>query len=85
MLRDKNLYPLLPHRLSYFMFQSHRDYANNFSTLKNVFILFRMKCNEAPEETPTVSEERLLQLSCFINQGKIYFSHQKFISNNFYY
>jgi hypothetical protein len=29
-----------------------------------------MKCSEAPEETPTVSEERLLQLSCFINQGK---------------
>jgi len=28
-----------------------------------------MKCDEAPDETPTVSEERLLQLSCFINHG----------------
>lgn len=34
-----------------------------------------MKCNEAPEEISTVSEERLLQLSCFINQGR--FSVQK--------
>jgi len=31
-----------------------------------------MKCTEAPEETPTVSEERLLQLSCFINQDVKY-------------
>ena len=31
-----------------------------------------MKCNEAPEETPAVSEERLLQLSCFISQGRIF-------------
>ncbi|UJR16337.1 hypothetical protein I4U23_003243 [Adineta vaga] len=31
-----------------------------------------MKCNEAPEETPTVSEERLLQLSCFISQDVKY-------------
>jgi len=31
-----------------------------------------MKCHEAPEETPTVSEERLLQLSCFINQDVKY-------------
>jgi ubiquitin carboxyl-terminal hydrolase 14 len=31
-----------------------------------------MKCNEAPEETPTVSEERFLQLSCFINQDVKY-------------
>jgi hypothetical protein len=30
-----------------------------------------MKCNETSDETPTVSEERLLQLSCFINQGKV--------------
>jgi hypothetical protein len=30
-----------------------------------------MKCHEAPEETPTVSEVRLFQLSCFINQGKM--------------
>ena len=35
-----------------------------------------MKCNEAPEETPTVSEERLLQLSCFINQGKFFFQYE---------
>jgi ubiquitin carboxyl-terminal hydrolase 14 len=31
-----------------------------------------MKCHEAPEETPTVSEERLLQLSCFISQDVKY-------------
>ncbi|CAF1280775.1 unnamed protein product [Adineta steineri] len=31
-----------------------------------------MKCTEAPEETPTVSEERLLQMSCFINQDVKY-------------
>jgi hypothetical protein len=30
-----------------------------------------MKCTEAPEETPTISQERFLQLSCFINQGKL--------------
>ena len=28
-----------------------------------------MKSVEAPEEAPTVSQERLLQLSCFISQG----------------
>jgi hypothetical protein len=39
---------------------------------KKNYFLFRMKCNEAPEEPPTVSEERLLQLSCFINQGKFH-------------
>lgn len=31
-----------------------------------------MKCSEAPDETPTVSDERLLQLSCFINQDVKY-------------
>ncbi|CAF4358516.1 unnamed protein product, partial [Rotaria sordida] len=31
-----------------------------------------MKCNEAPEEPTTVSEERFLQLSCFINQDVKY-------------
>jgi len=31
-----------------------------------------MKCTEAPDETPTVSDERLLQLSCFINQDVKY-------------
>ncbi|CAF0811795.1 unnamed protein product [Rotaria sordida] len=31
-----------------------------------------MKCNEAPEESTTVSEERFLQLSCFINQDVKY-------------
>jgi len=31
-----------------------------------------MKCDEAPDETPTVSEERLLQLSCFINHDVKY-------------
>lgn len=36
-----------------------------------------MKCNEAPEEVPTVSEERFLQLSCFINQGKFYSKEKK--------
>ncbi len=36
-----------------------------------------MKCNEAPEEPPTVSEERLLQLSCFINQGKFHWKKPK--------
>jgi len=46
--------------------------------------LFRMKCNEAPEEPPTVSEERLLQLSCFINQGEFY-SKRKFLVMNLYF
>lgn len=31
-----------------------------------------MKCDEAPEEAPSVSEERFLQLSCFINQDVKY-------------
>lgn len=31
-----------------------------------------MKCNETNEETPTVSEERFLQLSCFINHDVKY-------------
>ena len=31
-----------------------------------------MKCVEAPEEAPTVSQERLLQLSCFISQGSFF-------------
>ncbi|CAF3307592.1 unnamed protein product [Rotaria socialis] len=31
-----------------------------------------MKCDEAPEEKPTVTEEHLLQLSCFINQDVKY-------------
>jgi hypothetical protein len=35
-----------------------------------------MKCHEAPEETPTVSEERLLQLSCFISQGTFFLSRK---------
>jgi hypothetical protein len=40
-----------------------------------------MKCHEAPEETPTVSEERLLQLSCFISQGN-FFLQEKYLFIN---
>ena len=43
--------------------------------------LFRMKCHEAPEETPTVSNERLLQLSCFISQGEYLYSPKRFFTD----
>jgi hypothetical protein len=30
-----------------------------------------MKCNETTDEPPTISEERSLQLSCYISSGKL--------------
>ncbi|CAF0762584.1 unnamed protein product [Didymodactylos carnosus] len=50
--------------------------ASNTKSLVDQFfgitVKATLKCDEAPEEPPSISEERLLQLSCFISQDVKY-------------